>query len=349
MAEAGTKEPKDPKGTQSSGRKNIRQNLEKYLPTQRKPSLSLKSASSEVKNQVVSTKPSQKHRRVSSTGEGENPETEDVRSALQSIQETLKTIVSKDDIRDIVKSVVEELKEEIKQELKTTIKEEIARDLRTEIGEELKSQKEQHNSEVAKIRKQISDKVDGLVMDNETNRDNIGKLKNWMSKVENQMKEINNLAKTAISMANFNHQYSQKNNIKILNWPECQGQKLKDELCSIVEEKAGVKIDQKDILAIHRIPTSSKTHPRPVIVKFQSSDVRRAVITKRDKLRGTFTMVDHLTSMNAELLRKLRAEEREHMIDSAWYYNGHIFAMDKRGKRHKLDVIDDIDKKMKAA
>jgi hypothetical protein len=144
MAESGTKESKDPKEIQSSGKKNIRQNLEKYLPIQRKPSLSLKSVSSEETNQVASTKPAQKQRQVSSTGEGENSEIENVRGALPAIQETLKTIVSKDDIRDVVKSVVEELKEETKQKLKITIKEEIMRDLRTEIGE-LKTQKKQQN------------------------------------------------------------------------------------------------------------------------------------------------------------------------------------------------------------
>lgn len=58
-------------------------------------------------------------------------------------------------------------------------------------------------------------------------------------------------------------------------------------------------------------------------------------------------MVDHITNMNAKLLQKLRSEEREHMVDSAWFFNGHVFALDKTGKRHKMDVLDDIDRKLR--
>lgn len=297
-----------------------------------------------------STPSAPREKRISSVDQDETSDIENVKSVLESIQETLKNIVTKDDIRDIVKSVVAEFKDEIKkeiqQELKSAIKEDILKEVKMEVSEELEKQKQQHNGEVSKVRQQLADKVDGLVMDNETNMDNIGKVKNWLSRLDNQMKEINRLANTAISMGNFNQQYSQKNNVKILNWPEHQGQKLKEEFCKIVEEKTGVVLDQRDVLAIHRIPSSNKRHPRPVIVKFLSNDIRKAVITKREKLKSTFTMVDHLTNMNAQLLKRLRAEEREHVIDSAWYFNGYIFAMDKSGKRHKLDVSDDIDKKI---
>ena len=180
-------------------------------------------------------------------------------------------------------------------------------------------------------------------MDNETNMDNIGKLKTWFTKLETQIRETNRLANTAVSMGNFNQQYSQKNNIKILNWPEHQGQNLKEEFCTLVNEKTGVALDQRDILAIHRIPSSNKNHSRPVIVKFLTSEIRKAVITKREKMKTSFNMVDHITNMNAQLLKRLRAEEKAHMIDSAWYFNGYIFAMDKSGNRHKVDVTDDID------
>jgi hypothetical protein len=112
-----------------------------------------------------------------------------------------------------------------------------------------------------------------------------------------------------------------------------------------VNEKTGVVLDQRDILAIHRIPSSNRNHPRPVIVKFLTCEIRKAVITKREKMKTCFTMVDHITNMNAQLLKRLRAEEKAHVIDSAWYFNGYIFAMDKSGNRHKLDVTDDIDQK----
>jgi hypothetical protein len=52
--------------------------------------------------------------------------------------------------------------------------------------------------------------------------DNIGKLKTWLTKLEKQIEETNRLANnTGFSMGNFN----QKNDIKILDWPENQDQK----------------------------------------------------------------------------------------------------------------------------
>jgi hypothetical protein len=83
-----------------------------------------------------------------------------------------------------------------------------------------------------------------------------------------------------------------------------------------VNEKTAIVLDQRDILAIHRIPSSNKNHPRPVIVEFLTSETRKAVITKREKMKSSFTMVDHITNMNAKLLKKLKAEEKAHMIDS---------------------------------
>ena len=63
------------------------------------------------------------------------------------------------------------------------------------------------------MRQKLSDKMDSLMMDNDTNMENISQLKSRIQKLENQLKQTNDLASSAISMANFNQQYSQKNNI----------------------------------------------------------------------------------------------------------------------------------------
>ena len=55
-------------------------------------------------------------------------------------------------------------------------------------------------------------------------------------------------------------------------------------------------------------------------VKIVSSEVRRAVITKRETLKDNFTVTDHITNMNAQLLKKLRYDERELLVESAWEY-----------------------------
>lgn len=55
-------------------------------------------------------------------------------------------------------------------------------------------------------------------------------------------------------------------------------------------------------------------------------------------------MHDHLTAMNGHLIRDLNNDDR---IDQAWYFNGKIFALDTKGKRHKFDVLDQIGEKLR--
>jgi SMC interacting uncharacterized protein involved in chromosome segregation len=103
----------------------------------------------------------------------------------------------------VVAEFKDEIKKEIHEELKSRIKQDILNEVKIEVEEELEKQKQQHNDEVSKVRQLLADKVDGLVMDNETNMDNIGKLKTWFTKLEKQIKDTNRLANTAISMGNL--------------------------------------------------------------------------------------------------------------------------------------------------
>jgi hypothetical protein len=62
-----------------------------------------------------------------------------------------------------------------------------------------------------------------------------GKLKTWLTKLENQIKETNKLTNSMQSSAWEQHD-SQKNNIKILTGH----QKLKEEFCTRVNKKVGI-------------------------------------------------------------------------------------------------------------
>ena len=156
-------------------------------------------------------------------------------------------------------------------------------------------------------------------------------------------------ANDALKLANQNQQYSQKNNIKILNWKEEKNESsetLLDEFISVMVD-AEVELDKADILAIHRVPGRKvgRGIPKPVVVKFLGTDVRLTVIEKRQEVMDTFTMIDHIIERNIELLTKLRDNAD---IDSAWYYNCNIYAIDVIGERHKFYVGDNNDKKLQA-
>ena len=74
--------------------------------------------------------------------------------------------------------------------------------------------------------------------------------------------------------------------------------------------------------------------------------MRIAFITTREKPKDNFTIIDHITHMNAQLLTKLRSEKTDHLVESPCYLNGKIFVLSKQVKRHKIDVTDNIDKKL---
>ena len=89
----------------------------------------MSSAPVEVKSYVVSTKPATKQRRISSSWGEETSEIVNIKGTLAMIQETLKKLVPKEDIKDLVRSVIVKVKEEVKNEMKEEIKEEIMKDL----------------------------------------------------------------------------------------------------------------------------------------------------------------------------------------------------------------------------
>lgn len=203
------------KGTEENKKKNLVQ-------------LNIKSASATVKNTVVSDKKATKNPRLSSsdqnpigasdtTGEitGEN----DLHSILESLQEIKQGMVTKTDISVVVKNILSELKGDFVKEIKTAIKDEIKKELKTELKTELEGEIEKFtNSNVDEKLKQTradtNEKFDALNMDLTDIREKIAKEKRELQKMSDDLRITTKNAQQAISMANFNQQYSQKCNIK---------------------------------------------------------------------------------------------------------------------------------------
>lgn len=64
----------------------------------------------------------------------------------------------------------------------------------------------------------------------------------------------------------------------------------------------------------------------------------------KEEIKKRFVMHDHLTQMNAQLLKTLNRDER---IKGSWYYNGKVFAEDHGRKRHRFDILDNVSDKVK--
>lgn len=301
-----------------------------------------------VKRPITTDKTLQSQRKSSSDSEPTTPGagmSDELRRIKDTLAEIKNSMVKKDDIKSIVTAILAEMKGEIKSEIIAEVKEsltkEITEDVKMHVKGDFESQIDQKAKAFASQTKEIAD---GMNLDLTNIREKFQEQLREMRSLQESMKHYQTLTETALTLANQNQQYSQKNNIKFLGWKEKPQENLREELCSIMRETVNLTIDPTDILAIHRIPgTQGKS--RPVIAKFKDADTKIKVIRNRSKeeVKKRFVMFDHLTQMNSQLLRELNNNER---IQSAWYFNGKIFGLDDKGVRHKFDIMDINDRKL---
>lgn len=264
----------------------------------------------------------------------------------QSLSEIRQTMVNKNDVKELVTSIITEVKSELKQELKEEILTEIKQTVKSEITDKFEEKLDQKiESKTKDFERQVKDTADGFNLDMETMKENFAQHNRELRTLKENLKQCQFMAREAIQLSNQNQQYSQKNNIKFLGWKESRNEDLRTDLCNILKQKTGIELDPKDVLAIHRLP-HGKQGPRPVIAKFVSSEIKVNVIKKRsnEDLKKCFLMVDHITPRNAKLINVLKEDSR---IISAWFYNGKVFALDKDNNRHKFDILDSVDDKVK--
>ena len=126
--------------------------------------------------------------------------------------------------------------------------------------------------------------------------------------------------------SNYNEQYSRKNNIKVFNFPRREKQNLRQDFINLVKGDLNVTLEERDVVAIHRLPAEHE--PSPLIVRLFSSDVKRSVMRVRKELKGRVKFVDDVTQMNMELIKR---RERSQRFDQVWYFNCGIYGrMDYR-------------------
>ena len=236
-----------------------------------------------------------------------------IQTQLTEINEELKKTVKVSDIRTIVKGVVEELFSNYEKKMNEEVK-------------KLKEENEKLNQENKELRKEVRNQDQAL---NEMN---------------NRLEVNERMTKSAMSKANFNEQYSRKNN----SVTEHKGEELLQTVNTVLDQ-VGERIDKSDVLAMHRIP-GKKDQPRPIIVKLRSSETKTAVMKKRSDIKrltlendGKVKVSDDVTQDNTALISRLL---QDHRISAAWYFNGSIYGQCGQ-RRIKFDIFDDIDQKIR--
>ncbi|CAC5411792.1 unnamed protein product [Mytilus coruscus] len=166
------------------------------------------------------------------------------------------------------------------------------------------------------IKKEVNDKVTEI-----TNKQNteIQLLKSQNSTLYNQLEEQNiRLNSITIEMEDtMNKSYA---------------------ALSMVKDDLNLKLEKRDIVAIHRL-RSYKPGVPPVIVKVVNSEVKTAIMRKKKQLKNHVKLYDDITIKNRDLLKRLR---RHKDIDVAYYYNGSVYGKTKDGLQIIFDIFDDI-------
>ena len=231
------------------------------------------------------------------------------------------------------------MKEEIISEIKNDLKVSVTAQVQTEFETKIEKQYKDFDFKTREL-------ADGFNLDFDTLREKLHSQARDIRYLQDKLKDCQVTSQSALSLANQNQQYSQKNNIKFMNWAEKPNENLRNELCRILKNSVDLDLDPNDVLEIHRIPSGHQNGPRPVIAKFRNSDSKIKVIRNRSKseLKKVFLMYDHLTPLNTTLLRDLNNDAR---IQKAWYYNGKVFALDEKGHRYKFDITDSVSEKLK--
>lgn len=148
-------------------------------------------------------------------------------------------------------------------------------------------------------------------------------------------------------------QYSRRNNIEIHGIPELPQENVYN-LVSDIGKALECNINKKDIDVAHRVPSSNKSLPRPIIVKFinrwQKGEI---MIAKRNKKLLTSSIGipspekpifinDHLTPRTKGILRKAK-DLRNKGFKYVWSRDGKIFVRkDEASQAIVIKSLDDV-------
>jgi flagellar biosynthesis/type III secretory pathway chaperone len=113
-------------------------------------------------------------------------------------------------------------------------------------------------------------------------------------------------------------------------------------VCSLLKTACNVEVLPVDILSAFRL-RSKRTGPRPILVTFNSLQLRTAVIRSRRpkqqlKYNGTNIYInDHLTKANSDLAHAARQLVKQHDAHATWVRDGQIFI--KWSATSRSDVV----------
>lgn len=148
-------------------------------------------------------------------------------------------------------------------------------------------------------------------------------------------------------------QYSRRKNMEISNLPEEANENINEVLANVF---SGLEVDlMNQVATVHRVPTSNKDKPKPIIVQFIRKQDRdnclKAAKTKRlsaSQINTRFQdkpifLNEHLTPNRKELFFHCRKFKSNNNYKYAWVKDGKIFIRkDEDSRVVRITCTDDL-------
>ena len=242
---------------------------------------------------------------------------------ISSLREDLKSMLRKDEIEQLITNAVTSLMQKMEQNMNKNI-----------------------DKIVNEKCKEMQERIDSLDFENKGLKDTLQKLENNnksnLKSLQEQIDRTDEISRMASKKANYNEQFSRKNNIKIQNIPESKDENeesLTKTVTGILNTHAEVDLQPIDIVAMHRIPTK-QGQTRPVLIKLRNNSIKSAIMKKRAPMKnGGYKLVDDVTKPNQGLISRLHLHPD---IQSAWYFNGAVYGQTVKDERVKFDIYDNV-------
>ena len=264
---------------------------------------------------------------------------------LEHIEAAIKNTVKTEEISELKEAIKGTVKTEELKGIVSMMVKDIMKEQRKEFEHRIEKAEEKSRQERSKLKGEIDD----LRVENNN-------LREMIAAKRSEMEDLRCVAHTAIDTAfearrsaNYNEQYSRKNNVKIYGVRESEGENTGEEVMQLLRDKADTIVHPDEIIAVHRIPGSARDdRPRPIIVKLKNSEVKSRVIKQRSTIKKAkigVRLADDVTRENTKLMERLNEHE---MIESCWFFNGNVFGkIHGSGRKVKFDIDDDIAEKVR--
>ncbi|KAK3094603.1 hypothetical protein FSP39_003922 [Pinctada imbricata] len=248
-------------------------------------------------------------------------------SRLEKIETAVESVVKTEDLKNIVSSMIKDVMKQQREEFEI----------------QLEKAGEKQKKEISKLKGEIDD----MRVENEELRELIAEKRFELMEVEKTARTAIKKADEARKWANYNEQYSRKNNVKIFGLKESEKENTEKEVTTFLKKEAGITVNPEEIVAVHRIP-GKDDRARPILLKLKNSEVKARVIRQRSDIKKKkigVRLADDVTYENTKLMERLSDHE---MIEATWFFNGSVYGkVNGTERKVKFDINDDIEERIK--